>query len=133
MAPIFQRFLMVLVLWALAGCSGRRGEGGAPPSLFKPFVAHPGGSVIYYRDDEARHRITLFEGGRYRFETKGHMGDELLARREGYWKWKSSGKRDVQLTLDHDRWKLKFVSPESAVAVNQAAGGRTFAFHFERM
>ena len=125
---------LLAAVWApVAGCSSRPGEGGAPPSLFRPFVADPAESRVYYRDDESRHRITLHAGGRYMFETKSLYGDVVVARREGSWTWKTTGSHDARLNLDRDQWMLKFVSPDTAVAVNQSASGRTFAFHFERL
>ena len=117
----------------LVGCSSREGEGGAPPSQFRPFAADPVGSRIHFRDQESRHLVTLYPGGRYRFETGNLHTGELVGRRDGVWGWKNQGSHDAELTLDQDVWALKFVSPDSAVAVNQSATGQTFAFQFERL
>ena len=117
----------------LAGCSGNPGEGGAPPSQFRPFASDPVGSRIHFRDEESRHIVSLFPGGGYRFETGNLHTGELVGRRDGAWSWKNLGTHDAELTLDQDVWALKFVSPDSAVAVNQSASGQTFAFQFERM
>ena len=102
-------------------------------SEFRPFVSDPGGSRIHYRDAESRHLVTLYPDGRYRFESGNLHTGEVLGGRQGYWGWKNLGTHDAELTLDRDEWSLKFVSPDSAVAVNQSASGQTFAFQFERL
>lgn len=124
--PPFVFSLLVL----LPSCSAPPGEGGAPPSLMKPFVDHPGGSVIRYRDEDTAHIIHLREDGTYRMESMG-MHDGMNASREGGWGWGKLGSHHAELVLDQEKWRLSFVSPDSAMAFNEA-GGRTFAFQFER-
>ena len=46
---------------------------------------------------------------------------------------RSGGTHEVELSLDAEVWQLTFVSPDSAIAVNQSGPGRTYAFSFEPM
>jgi hypothetical protein len=111
-------------------CSSPPGEGGAPPSLMKPFIDRPGGSQIHYRDADTAHVITLREDGTYRYESMG-MHDGMHVTREGGWGWGKLGSHHAELVLDEDKWRLTFVSPDSAMAFNETAG-LTFAFQFTR-
>jgi hypothetical protein len=114
----------------LPGCSSE--VIGVPPSLDKPIVNYPAESRIYYRDDESSHFITLMEDGLYRFESDNPYDGNLTVR-EGRWAWRTEGSHKAELRLDNDVWILTFVDHYSAVAVNSAAPGRTFAFQFERL
>ena len=114
----------------LPGCSSE--VIGVPPSLDKPIVNYPAESRIYYRDDESSHFITLMEDGLYRFESDNPYDGNLTVR-EGRWGWRTEGSHKAELQLDNDVWILTFVDHYSAVAVNSAAPGRTFAFQFERL
>jgi hypothetical protein len=124
-API----LAIFVLTLLPACTTQ--IIGVPPSLEKKFIDHPAESRIYFRDDEASHVITLLEDGIYEFASGDPYGLESSARR-GHWSWRSEGSHKAELTLDDNTWILTFASPDSAVAVNTAAPGRTFAFQFEK-
>jgi hypothetical protein len=125
-AALFTVFLTVV----LPSCAAAPGDGGAPPSLMKPFVDHPGGSRIHYRDAETAHVITLREDGTYQFESMG-VYDGTMMSREGDWGWGKLDSHHAELVLDEDKWLLSFVSPDSAMATNEA-GGAAAAFQFER-
>lgn len=129
---MIRRFLPISfsVLLLLPSCTPIPGEGGAPPSLMKPFVDFPGGSVVRFRDEDTAHILHLRDNGTYRMESMG-MYDGMAASREGGWGWGKLGSHHAELTLDEEKWRLSFVSPESAVAYNEN-GGKTFAFQFER-
>ncbi|NNC89367.1 MAG: hypothetical protein HKN82_12985 [Akkermansiaceae bacterium] len=114
-----------------AGC-GAVGEGGAPPSLARPFIDHPAKTRISYRTEEAAHLVSLFKDGTYLSESTSVYG-EPLGRDAGRWSWKKTGSHGAELRLGSNTWTLTFASPDSALAVNLAASGRTHAFQFERM
>jgi len=119
-----------IVTLGFGSCSSAPGDGGSPPSLMKPFVDHPGGSRIHYRDAETAHVITLRENGTYQFESMG-VDDGTMLSREGGWGWGKLDSHHAELVLDEDKWMLSFVSPDSAMATN-VAGGAAVAFQFER-
>lgn len=116
------------LLLFLTACSSQ--VVGVPPSLDKPIVNYPGDTRAYYRDGESSHLITLNEDGTYTFESSEPYGSS--SSRAGFWKWRRDGTHKAELTLDSNVWILTFASHDSAVAVNTAAPGRTFAFQFER-
>ena len=124
------RLLAPALLIVLASCSSK--IVGVPPSLDKPVVSHPGDTRAFYQDGDSSHSITLLADGTYNFESSGPYG-EGLSSRSGTWRWRSRGTHNAELTLDSDVWTLNFIDPYSALAVNTAASGRTFAFQFERL
>lgn len=115
-------------LLALTACSSQ--VVGVPPSLDKPVVQYPGDTRAYYRDGESSHIITLMADGHYTFESSDPYGS--TSSRSGTWKWRQEGTHKAELTLDSNVWILTFASHDSAIAVNNSAPGRTFAFQFER-
>ena len=125
-AFLFTVFLAVM----LGSCSTQPGEGGAPPSMMKPFVDFPGGAVIRFRDEEMAHTIRLRENGTYFCDSVGMYGAPGTAR-DGLWQWSKLSSHHAELMLDQEKYRLSFVSPDSAMAFNEA-GGRTFAFQFTR-
>ena len=74
--------------------------------------------------------ISLFDDGSYLFKT-GDASGLVTDTRNGRWSWKNSGTHGAVLKLDEDEWKLTFVSPDNAMAVNLSAPGRTQIFNFE--
>ena len=122
------RLSIATILLFLTACSSQ--IVGVPPSQDKPVVHYPGDTRAYYRDGEASHVITLNDDGTYTFESSDPYG--TATSRSGYWKWRADGSHKAELTLDTNIWILTFASHDSAVAVNTAASGRTFAFQFER-
>lgn len=129
-APSLAGFVVAGALGLLPSCTSQ--IVGVPPSLEKRFVDHPAESRIYYQDGEGSHVITLLEGGVYEFASNDPYGLEPSVR-QGRWSWRSGGTHQAELTLDRNKWVLNFVTPDSAVAANTSAPGRTFAFQFERM
>jgi hypothetical protein len=125
-AVLFNAF----VLLGFSSCTTVPGEGGAPPSVMTPFIDRPGGSQIHYRDSDTAHVITLNENGTYLFESMG-INDGASASRQGGWGWGKLDTHHAELVLDQDKWRLTFVSPDSAMAHNEA-GARTYAFQFNR-
>ena len=123
------RLLLATLAIALTACSSQ--IVGVPPSLDKPVVNYPGDTRAFYRDGEASHVITLNENGTYTFESSDPYGG--ASSRSGLWKWRTSGTHKAELTLDTNVWILTFASHDSAIAVNNSAPGRTFAFQFERL
>lgn len=116
-------------VWILAGCAGFS-TGGAPPSQARAAIDYPHDHRIFFRDEERKHVVTLFDDGRYLFKS-GTDSEGVLDSREGRWNWKKAGDHEAVLGLDSDSWKLTFVSPDTAMAVNEAAAGRTYVFQFE--
>lgn len=103
---------------------------GAPPSVAKPAIDYPQNQKIFFNDGENRHVISLFDDGSYLFKT-GDASGLVTGTRNGMWRWKRSGTHEALLTLDQDQWKLTFVSPDDAIAVNLSAAGRSHIFNFE--
>lgn len=117
--------------WLLVGCAGHNPDA-APPSEARSPIDHPSEHRIFFRDDESKHVVTLSGDGRYLFRS-GTDFEGVLASREGWWRWKKAGSHEAVLELDSDLWELTFVSPDTAMAVNRAAAGRTYVFLFEPM
>ncbi len=116
--------------WMVA-CSGVN-PNGAPPSEARPVIDHPANHHIFFRDEERKHVVSLHPDGSYVFKSGTDLGG-VLSTRDGRWSWKKTGTHTAELALDADEWKLTFADPDSAIAVNLAATGRTYAFQFEEM
>lgn len=121
----------LILCWLLGACSNVTPDG-APPSVAKNAIDHPAGQKIFFEGDEGRHVVSLFDDGSYLFKT-GDSSGLVIATRNGAWGWKRAGSHEARLLLDDDEWTLTFVSPNNAMAVNQAAPGRTYIFNFEPM
>jgi hypothetical protein len=120
-----------VLAFLLTACS-TTGEGGAPPSLARPVIDRPGDTRLMYQTEDSTTIVTLLGDGSYQSSTSDSFGAPLGSH-AGRWSWKKTGSHRAELGLDANTWQLTFVSPDSAIAVNPAAGGRTFAFQFERM
>ena len=113
----------------LASCSSADPDG-APPSELKTTIDHPQGHRIFFQDGENRHVVSLHDDGSYLFKS-GDQSGVVSSKRDGQWTWKRKGTHAALLKLDEDEWRLTFVGPDSAMAVNLSAQGSTQVFQFE--
>ncbi|MFP6882308.1 MAG: hypothetical protein VCA34_15240 [Roseibacillus sp.] len=113
----------------LASCSSANPDG-APHSELKTAIDHPQGHRIFFQDGENRHVISLHDDGSYLFKS-GDQSGVVTSKRDGQWTWKRKGTHAALLKLDEDEWRLTFVGPDSAMAVNLSAQGSTQVFQFE--
>jgi hypothetical protein len=115
----------------LAACGGVAPDA-APPSELRPPIDHPADHRIFFRTEDLKHVVTLYDDGSYLFESGDDLGG-VEAKREGRWIWEKKGSHQAELTLDRDVWFLTFAGYDSAFAVNESAPAYTRAFQFVRM
>ncbi len=114
----------------LSACNSVNPDG-APPSVMKTAVDHPQGQRIFFQDAQHRYVVSLHDDGSYLIKT-GDQSGVVLDKKSGQWSWKRSGTHEAVLGLDANEWRLTFIGPDDAMAVNPAGGG-TKMFHFEQM